>query len=98
MTTSTPRRSARLALCSALVVGGVAAGLVGASSEAVAAPTVGADLSPEETAMLGALDPEDRARYLLQKRMQEQAEVAALVSQIAELRHQTAMDVINAIR
>jgi hypothetical protein len=30
--------------------------------------------------------------------MQQRAELAALVSHVAELRHQTAMDVINSIR
>ena len=101
MTTSTARRLARLALCSALVVGGAAAGLVatsGLEAGAAAAPSVDSGLSPEEAAIAGQLDPADRARFLLQKRMQQRAEVAALVSQIAELRHQTAMSVINSIR
>ena len=101
MTTSPPRRLARLALCSALVVGGAAAELVatsGLEEGAAAAPTVGSGLSPEEAALIAQLDPDDRARFLLQKQMQQRAEVATLVSQITELRHQTAMDVINSIR
>jgi hypothetical protein len=101
MTTSTARRSARLAVCSALVVGGAAAGLVAASglgAGAAAAPIVDSGLSPEEAAVAAQLDPDDRARFLLQKRLQQRAELASLVSQIAELRHQTAMDVINSIR
>jgi hypothetical protein len=101
MTTSTPRRSARLALCSALVVGAVAAGLVAASGlgdGAAAAPIVDSGLSPEESAVAAQLDPEDRARFLLQKRMQQQAEIASLLAQIQQLRHQTAMNTINAVR
>ena len=100
MTTSPVRRLARLALCSALVVGGAAVGLVavsGVQPGAAAAP-IGAQLSPEEAAIAAQLDPDDRARFLLQKQVQQRAELAALVSQIAELRHQTAMDVVNSIR
>ena len=101
MTTSPVRRQARLALCSALVVGGAAVGLVavsGVQPGAAAAPIGGSQLSPEEAAIAAQLDPDDRARFLLQKQMQQRAELAALVSQVAELRHQTAMDVINSIR
>ena len=101
MTTSTARRSARLALCSALVVGGAAAGLVAAScleAGAAAAPIVGSELSPEEDALVALLDPDDRARFLLQKRIQQQAETASLLAQVQQLRHETAMSVINNIR
>ena len=41
---------------------------------------------------------DDRARFLLQRKMEERAELARLVSQVQELRHQTALDVINNIR
>jgi TIR domain len=59
---------------------------------------IGGTLSPEEQAMIRLMEPEDQARYLLQKRMQEKAEKAALLSQLQSLRHQTAMSVINNIR
>ena len=101
MTTSTARRSARLALCSALVVGGAAAGLVAASgleAGAVAAPITDSGLSPEEAAVVAQLDPDDRARFLLQKRLQQRAEIASLLAQLQQLRHETAMSVINSIR
>ena len=100
MTTSPVRRQARLALCSALVVGGAAVGLVavsGVQPGAAAAP-IGAQLSPEEAAIAAQLDPDDRARFLLQKRIQQQAETASLLAQVQQLRHETAMDVINSIR
>ena len=48
--------------------------------------------------MLSLMDPKDRARYLLQKRMQDRAESFALWSELQALRHQTAMSVINNIR
>jgi hypothetical protein len=101
VTTSTPRWSALLALCSTLAVGGAAAGLVAASgleAGAAAAPVTDSGLSPEDAAFAAQADPDDRARFLLQKQMQQRAESAALVSQVAELRHQTAMEVINSIR
>ena len=101
MTTSTAGRTARLALCSAFVVGGVAAGLVatsGVEPGAAAAPVVGEELTPEEAALVGQLDPRDRARFLLQKRIQEQAEIASLLSQVHQLRHDTAISVVNGIR
>jgi hypothetical protein len=100
MTTSTARRSARLALCSALVVGGAAAGLVAASgleAGTAAAPA----LTPAEQALaaqLQAEDPDAANRFLLQKELQERAELAGLLSQIQQLRHDTAMSVINSIR
>ena len=100
MTTSPVRRSARLALCSALVVGGAAVGLVavsGVQPGAAAAP-IGAQLSPEEAAVVAQLDPDDRARFLLQKRLQQRAEIASLLQQLQQLRHETAMSVINSIR
>ena len=39
-----------------------------------------------------------RARYLLQRKIEEQAELAAGLSQLQELRHQTATDIIDSIR
>ena len=59
---------------------------------------IGGTLTSDERAMIQAMDPKDRARYLLQKRIQEQAEMAVLLSQLQSLRHQTAMSVINNIR
>jgi hypothetical protein len=59
---------------------------------------IGGTLSPEEKAMIALMDPKDRARYLLQKKMQEKAEMAALLSQLQGLRHQAAMQTINNIR
>lgn len=101
MSTHVPRRLVRLALCSTLVVGGAAAGLVGASglgAGAAAAPIVGSELSPEEAALVALLDPDDRARFLLQKRIQQKSEMASLVAQLQQLRDETAMSVINNIR
>jgi hypothetical protein len=90
---------ARLVLCSTLVVGGVAAGLVAASTldrGAAAASTIGTDLSPDEQALVPLMSPNDRARYLLQKRIQDEAAIASFLSQVQ--RHETVMDVINNIR
>jgi hypothetical protein len=51
-----------------------------------------------ELDMIAQMDAKDRARYLLQKRIQEKAEMAVLLSQLQSLRHQTAMSIINNIR
>jgi hypothetical protein len=59
---------------------------------------IGAGLTDDERAMIELMDPKDRARYLLQRRIQEKAETATLLSQIQSLRHQTAMSIINNIR
>jgi hypothetical protein len=101
MTTFTAKGPLRLALGAALVLCGLAAGLVAASTlgpGAAAAPAEAPVLSPEEVQMAAHLDPEDRARYLLQRKIEERAELAATLSQLQELRHQTAMDVIDNIR
>jgi hypothetical protein len=101
MTTLMAKRPLRLALCAALVLGGLAAGLVAASAlepGAAAAPAEAPVLSPEEVQMAAYMDPDDRALFLLQRKMEERAELARLVSQVQELRHQTALDVINNIR
>jgi hypothetical protein len=69
MTTSTARRSARLALCSALVVGGAAAGLVAASGLETRTAAAAA-LTPAEQALaaqLQAEDPDAANRFLLQE-------------------------------
>jgi hypothetical protein len=58
----------------------------------------GLALTPGEQQLLNLMDPKDRARYLLQKRMQEVSETAALLGSIAGVRHATAMQVINNIR
>ena len=55
-------------------------------------------LTNDERAMIQLMDPKDRARYLLQKRIHEKAEMAVLLSQLQALRHQTAMSIINNIR
>jgi hypothetical protein len=59
---------------------------------------IGGTLTNDEKAMINLMDPKDRARYLLQKRIQEKAEMAVLLSQLQALRHQTAMSIINNIR
>jgi hypothetical protein len=56
---------------------------------------IGGTLTDDDRALIQLMDPKDRARYLLQKRIQEKAEMAGLLSQ---LRHQTAMSIINNIR
>jgi hypothetical protein len=53
---------------------------------------------PDKLQMAASLDPEDRARYLLQRKIEEQTELAAGLSQLQELRHQTATDIIDNIR
>jgi hypothetical protein len=63
-----------------------------------AGDVIGGTLTPEEKAMLAMMDPKDRARYLLQKKMQEKAEMAALCSNLQGLRHQCAMTTIGNIR
>jgi hypothetical protein len=57
-----------------------------------------ADLSPEEQQLLALMDPADRARYLLQKRIAEKAETAALLADLQAKRHDTAKSVIDNIR
>ena len=57
----------------------------------------GSTLSPDEQAMLAQMDPKDRARYLLEKRLQEKATSDALSPQEQESRHAEAMQVINSI-
>jgi hypothetical protein len=59
---------------------------------------IGGTLTTEEQVMISLMEPKDRARYLLQKKMQEKAEMAALTSQLQGLRHSTAMAVIKNIR
>ncbi len=48
--------------------------------------------------MFEHMDPKDRARYMLQKKIQEKAQMAALLSRLQSLRHQTAMQVIQNIK
>ena len=55
-------------------------------------------MSSDEKAMLALMSPSDRARYVLQERIQERAEMAALLSQLQSLRHETAMSAIDNIR
>jgi hypothetical protein len=55
-------------------------------------------LSPEEQQLVALMDPSDRARYLLQRRIAEKAEAAALLSAVQRARHETAMSVIGSIR
>jgi tetratricopeptide (TPR) repeat protein len=59
---------------------------------------IGGTLTNDERAMIQLMDSKDRARYLLQKRIQEKTEMAVLLSQLQSLRHQTTMSVINNIR
>lgn len=69
-----------------------------ADSETLPGQVIGGTLTDDERAMIQMMDPKDRARFLLQKRIQEKAEMAVLLSQLQSLRHQTAMSVINNIR
>lgn len=55
-------------------------------------------LTPEERALLALMDPKDRARFLLQKRLAEQAETAAMLSDLEAIRHEAALSVIRNIR
>ena len=77
-----------------IVVAGVAIGLSVSAGPAAAGET----LSSDEKAMLALMSPSDRARYVLQERIQERAEMAALLSQLQSLRHDTAMSAIDNIR
>ena len=77
-----------------IVVSGVAIGLSVSAGPAAAGET----LSSDEKAMLALMSPSDRARYVLQERIQERAETAALLSQLQSLRHDTAMSAIDNIR
>jgi hypothetical protein len=77
-----------------IVVAGVAIGLSVSAGPAAAGET----LSSDEKAMLALMSPSDRARYVLQERIQERAEMAALLSQLQSLRHETAISAIDNIR
>jgi hypothetical protein len=77
-----------------IVVAGVVVGLSVSAGPAAAGET----LSSDEKAMLALMSPSDRARYVLQERIQERAETAALLSQLQSLRHDTAMSAIDNIR
>ena len=77
-----------------IVVAGVVIGLSVSAGPAAAGET----LSSDEKAMLALMSPSDRARYVLQERIQERAEMAALLSQLQSLRHETAMSAIDNIR
>lgn len=77
----------------AVVVGGLVGLVVIAGPAAADTP-----LTPEERALLAQLDSSDQKRFLLQQGIQEKAELAALLSDLARLRHETAMSIINNIR
>ena len=62
------------------------------------AQVIGDPLTADERAMLELMSPEDRARYLLAKRVGDKQEMSLLLSQLQAERHQTAMSVINNIR
>ncbi len=79
---------------SVVVAASVVIGLAVSAGPAAADGT----LTGDEKALLSLMDPSDRARYLLQKRTQDQAETAVLLSQLQSLRHQTALSAINNIR
>jgi hypothetical protein len=95
----------RLVLCSSVLIGS-AGGLIAASflepgaSAAVPSSARSDDpiLSPEEESVASLMAPDDAARYRLQKGLQQQAELAALLTQIQQARHDAAMSVINNIR
>ncbi|MBX7101594.1 MAG: hypothetical protein K1X89_28025 [Myxococcaceae bacterium] len=58
----------------------------------------GTNMSNDERAMLAEMDPKDRNRYILQKRMQEKAEIASLLSNLQKMRHDAAMAIISNMR
>lgn len=76
------------------IVAGAAVGLAVLAGPAAADGT----LSNDEEAMLALMDPSDRARYVLQARIQEKAEMAALLTQLQSHRHEAALSVINNLR
>jgi hypothetical protein len=87
------------------VIGVVVAAIFGAApSRATAAVPIGLaavttpDLTAEEQHLLSLMDPDDRARFLLQKRLQEKAEQAALLAELQAQRHEAALSVIDNIR
>ena len=55
-------------------------------------------LSADEQHLLSLMDPDDRARYLLQERISETAQTAALLAQIQAKRHEAALSIINSMR
>ena len=55
-------------------------------------------LTDEERALLAQVDPSDQQRFELQERIQENAELAALLSELAKQRHETAKSIIDNIR
>lgn len=55
---------------------------------------IGATLTRAERDFINLMDPKDRARVLLQRRVQEKSEMAVLLSQLQALRHQTAMTLL----
>ena len=75
----------------------MAAGVVIGQSRA-AYPASAEPLSADEQAMIALMSPPDRARYLLQKQIQEKAELAAQVSRLQSLRHDAAKSLIDNIR
>jgi hypothetical protein len=84
----------RLVTRAVVMVAGGSLGLAVFAGPAAADPS----MTPEERALLAQLDPSDQQRILLQKRIQENAETAALLSELARLRHETAVSTINNIR
>jgi hypothetical protein len=59
---------------------------------------IGAPLTNDERALLGLMEPQDRARYLLQKRITDKARTTILLAQLQNARHVAAMRVITGIR
>ena len=52
-------------------------------------------LTNAENTTINLMHPKDRARHLLQKRIEEKAEMAVLLSRLQALRHETAASVVN---
>ena len=75
----------------------VAAGVVIGQSLS-AYPASAEPLSADEQAMIALMNPPDRARYLLQRQIQEKAELAARLSRLESLRHDAAKSLIDNIR
>lgn len=70
----------------------------GLSSMTLGGDPIGDMLTPEEQQMYMEMTPKEKQRFMLQKKMQDHAEMVALLSQIQAMRHQMAMQVINNIR
>lgn len=58
---------------------------------------IGSTLSAEEYQLYQQLEPKERARFLLQKKIQEHAELVQLLANLLKIKHDTSMGVISKI-